>query len=201
MVNDNGIFKLLRKIYRKVVKEFLRDQYWNIYGKFLKNPEYVDNPKLLHFVCKGNICRSPFAHHLLAMIISEGGSSKIKISSSGLTAKQAEKSPENAVMAASNFDVMLREHQPKKLNHAMVKNADMIFGMEAKHVRAMRNNYPEYKQKFFLLALLDNEGSRLKGYQKYNIEDPYGKHIDVFEKCFRRIEKCVTEIAKRCPKK
>jgi len=31
----------------------------------------------------------------------------------------------------------------------------------------------------------------MRGFYRYNIEDPYGKDLDEFRKCFKRIERCV----------
>ena len=37
--------------------------YWSVYGRTICNPRLPQNINSILFVCKGNICRSPFAEY------------------------------------------------------------------------------------------------------------------------------------------
>jgi protein-tyrosine-phosphatase len=64
--------------------------------------------------------------------------------------------------------------------------------MEAWHIKDLNRRFPEHKDKLFLLALFENnKGHETSGFYRYNIEDPYGKDLHEFKKCFRRIERCI----------
>ena len=79
----------------------------------------------------------------------------------------------------------------------MVKAADMVIGMETWHMQTLKKQFPEYKDKFFLLPLFEHNREVTKNeFYRYNIEDPYGRAIDEFQKCFTRIERCVEGLFK-----
>ena len=53
---------------KKFIKGTTREFYWRIYGRAIQNPQMPDAPGSFLFICKGNICRSPFAEHLAKKI-------------------------------------------------------------------------------------------------------------------------------------
>jgi protein-tyrosine phosphatase len=192
----------IRHLLKKIVKGYLRDIYWGIFGRTIKNPGLSKIPRSVVFVCKGNICRSPFSHHLAQKIMENGLNSKINIDSAGLEAKEHERSPENAIIAASDYGINLENHKPKRIDRNMFEGPSMVIAMETWHFQALKKRFPDRKDKIFLLPLFENnEHRKMGGFYRYNIEDPYGKSIDEFKKCFRRIERCLEglfdEIEKR----
>jgi protein-tyrosine-phosphatase len=78
----------------------------------------------------------------------------------------------------------------------------MVTAMETWHFQTLHKRFPEYKNKVFLLSLFEKtEDRRIRGFYRYNIEDPYGKDLDEFRKCFKRIERCVEGLFKEIEKK
>lgn len=175
-----------------------RNLYWRLYGYTLTNPGLPNDPRSLLFICKGNICRSPFAERLAARIAKNTG---YAFNSAGLEVSQSLTPPENAILAARSFGVSLDDHKSRKINHKMINSADMIFVMEPWHLRSLKNFFPyqhAIQNKVFLLPLFQKKGTEIKEtYHRYNISDPYDKPCDQFQICFRNIEKCLLELFTR----
>lgn len=185
----------LRKVLKKLIKGYLRDIFWDIYGKNVKNPYLPKSPKNFLFICKGNICRSPFAH-LLAQRIYINGINEDKIFlSAGLRVPKPLPSPAEAVSSAASFGIHLFAHRSTALTLEMIKSSDMILSMETWQFRTLKKQFPQYKQKFYLLPLFDpNTNHKINGFKRYNIEDPYGQSPDNFRECFQRIDRCIKNL-------
>lgn len=182
----------------KGVKRKLKNVYWNIYGKIMNNPTLPHNPRSLLFICKGNICRSPFAERLAARIAKNKGYTRITFDSAGLEVSDPSPSPENAVQAARGFGVRLDDHKSKKINHELINSSDIILVMEPWQMKALKKSFSDVQNiqnKIFLMSSFDKQESGIKeNFHRYTIFDPYGQLADQFELCFNRIEKCLLEL-------
>lgn len=181
----------------RAVKAPLKGAYWTIYGAMLKNPPVPQGPKTLLFICKGNICRSPFAERLAAKM---GPLSKVKglgTASAGLEVNGPKPSPEEAVAAAKKFGVRLKDHSSVGLTKEMMESFDMVFVMEARQFGDIRALHPGHVKKVFLLPLFDTETDRSLGpYSIYNIRDPYGRCGEDFRASFEKIRRCLDGLFK-----
>jgi protein-tyrosine phosphatase len=187
---------------KKLIKGYLRDIYWNILGKTIKNPDWSNAPKSIEFICKGNICRSPFAQYIVEKTAGSRINDEIKIDSAGLEAKERDRSPGNAILAASDYGINLENHKPKSIDRKMFEGSAMVIVMETCQFQALKKRFPESMDKIFLLPLFENnKNAEMRGFYRYNIQDPYGKSLNEFHVCFRRIERCLEglfdEIEKR----
>ncbi len=180
---------------KKFVKGYCRDWWWNIYGRKLSNPKLNGSVHSILFICKGNICRSPFAEYLTKKITEVN---KLSIASAGLHVTQAIPSPEEAIISANTFGVDLSKHSSQEVDELSMSFLDIILTMEASHFCALKKRYPAYKDKVFLLPLFDSQRKRYKGYLRYNIPDPYGKSLAEFDLCFKRIYCCVENLLQVC---
>ena len=96
------------------------------------------------------------------------------------------------MLTAMKFGVQINGHRSRPLTLEMVESFDMIIGMETWHFKALRRTYPKYRDKIFLLPLFDITGSEhVKGFSRYNIQDPYGRSLEEFYACFQRISQCI----------
>jgi protein-tyrosine phosphatase len=182
----------IKPVLKKVVKGYARDWWWEVYGRTLKRSEPGHPVQSLLFICKGNICRSPFAEHIAEQTSTHDG---LRIASAGLHVTQAQGSPEEAIFAARKFGVNLSEHASQQVDEAMMDSFDMILAMEAKQYNALRSMFSAYREKIHLLPLFNiRENESFKGYRRYNIPDPYGKPLREFEACFERIQDCVQNL-------
>lgn len=172
-----------------LIKESLKRAFFFIwYYIHHRTKKTMTRVKTIEFICNGNICRSAFAEKYTANLLAKMGYS-IKSSSSGIVAKDGTRSPEDAIRAASMFNVDLCDHISKKTDDSHLEKADLIFCMHFNQYRQLCRKYPTYKEKIFLL----------KAYRKpicfdLNIEDPYGKSIQQYQKCFKEISRSI-EIA------
>jgi low molecular weight protein-tyrosine phosphatase len=184
---------------KTTVKRFLlrplKSLYWGFYGPILRNPGITSQKGKILFVCKGNICRSPFAEHYAKNTFQ--GDWGYEAESVGLEVDKSSPSPSEAVVVAREFGVSLDEHKSKRLERDMFASFDLIFTMEARHFKFLRKKYPEFRKKIFLLPLFDSEPAAGFGsYSRYNIEDPYGQGQQAFRLCFLKISRCIKLLIK-----
>jgi len=180
------------RVATRQLKRRLVDLYWMLRGPRIRVPAMPVNPCSVLFVCKGNICRSPFAEHLASKLQLEGGKAEIRFGSAGLHVPKPTPSPEYAIRVASQFGVDLEKHRSQSISLDLMESNEMIFAMEVWQYEHLQALFPQYRKKLFLLPLLDVNGGRTWwGYQAFNIQDPYGGPARDFELCFDRIGRCL----------
>lgn len=167
------------------IKRPLRDGVWSWKGRHLRNPAMPAAPRSLLFVCKGNICRSPFASALTELLLRRAGTGGVLCESAGISASADERPPAAACAAAARFGVSLDGRVPILLTRDLVDRFEMIVVMEAAQFYALRAAYPEAGDRIFLLPLLSRR--RRPGYARYNIADPFGHPVAVFNACYEHL--------------
>ena len=181
------------------IKQVVRNNFWRIYGRQIGNPPLIGFPRRILFICKGNICRSPFAEKLSRKILSDKDLDRISVESAGFMAIPSESPPKEAISSALYFGVHLEGHIPIKVDKQMMQNSDMILVMEVAHQNILKNNFHWKKNNIYILPLYANTKDDYNSktiYNKYNISDPYGKDEDVFMKCYIQIENCIHGLMK-----
>lgn len=174
------------------------DFYWNMRGPLLAMPAVPAEPRSVLFVCKGNICRSPFAEHLASQLQRETGRPGILFASAGLHVRKPIHSPEQAIRVARQFGVNLESHRSRAISKDLVETHDMIIAMEAWQYSELQSSFKQHYDKFFLLPLLDSAGAAVEqGYAAFNIQDPYGGPSRAFEICFERIRRIIQGLVLR----
>jgi protein-tyrosine phosphatase len=167
----------------------LQDGYWELRGRWVRNPPIPARPISFLFICKGNICRSPAAGQLAKEVIGAEMPAGSLFSSAGLEVTEPEESPKEAVQAGRNCGIHLRDHRSVRVTAPMIEAADMVFAMEVRQLKELRRRFPAYRQRLFLLPLFGNQ--QAWGYGRYNIRDPYGKSTAEFSRCFQNIRECL----------
>jgi protein-tyrosine phosphatase len=162
-------------------KRPLKDAYWWWRGRGLKNPALQHAPGSLLFVCKGNICRSPYAEGFARTLLED----EIRCESAGMKVNQGNHPPEHAVSVAAERGISLSGLRPRELTEKMVEHFDMVVVMEGGHLEQLRERFAEHRDKLFLLPLFDE---RHGSFLRFNLPDPYGRGIEAFRECFSRIE-------------
>ncbi len=128
------------------------------------------------FVCKGNICRSPFAEQYARRIFGE----RFTIRSSGYFPRHGRPSPETACEAALEFGVELATHRSNLLNRQDIEQADVVFVFDEQNRRTLVEEYPTARRKLFDLATLREDGG-------LTIEDPYSGSLATFQAIYSQI--------------
>jgi protein-tyrosine phosphatase len=171
------------------IKRLLKNARDSIFYSFYHkkhSPRYI---RRIVFVCKGNICRSAFAEHLMR---AESKNRSISIESGGLNVDPTTKPPNEAVATATNLGVDLDGHLPKGLEHCDVENADLILAMELWQLKKLRQLYPKKLDHIMLLREFTSFPENLL----CNIDDPYGQGEKTFRRCFMQIGRAVRNLDK-----
>jgi len=141
-------------------------------------------------VCKGNICRRPFAEGLLKKLVQKKGVDDIVANSAGLIALPGNSASSMAQKAAAEYDVDLSGHIAKSVKENIVDRSDLILVMEKAHGESLLDAFPEAEGKVFLIRHFAGFGSRNRG-----IADPYGLNYEAYRFCFLDIQDCVSRLA------
>ncbi|MBV9084374.1 MAG: ATP-grasp domain-containing protein [Acidobacteriaceae bacterium] len=137
------------------------------------------------FVCKGNICRSPFAEYY-----AKARMPTLRISSVGLLPASGRSSPKFAVEAARARGIDLSQHRSKVLTDEHLRSFDVIFVFDADLFRAVDRAAKRQSMagKVFYLGSLDVR-------EALEIRDPYGKNLVDFEAAYARIASLIDRTA------
>jgi protein-tyrosine-phosphatase/predicted ATP-grasp superfamily ATP-dependent carboligase len=132
------------------------------------------------FVCKGNICRSPFAEQYAKKVFPPG----ISLESCGYYPISGKPCPNEAIMAAQDYRINLSDHQSKIIHDEMVNRADIIFTFDMDNKIQVIKRYPEKKHSVFLLSDISPKDQKI-------IFDPHGKKIEAFQCAYHDISKYI----------
>lgn len=137
------------------------------------------------FVCKGNICRSPYAEFAARRAFGEGRGWEFL--SAGLEATSGARPPDAAVRVGSERSIDLSRHEARTLAEIPPYWADAVFVMEP--LQVVDRGLESYRRRCRVLPLGVVTGAAL-------IADPYGQGDAVFRACFDEIDAAIT--AFRC---
>jgi protein-tyrosine-phosphatase len=132
------------------------------------------------FVCKGNVCRSPFAEHYARAVMNHG----VQLRSAGYLPRAARGCPLLGVEAAHALGVDLATHRSTELTDAMVREADAIFVFDDEARRRLARSHPAAREKTYPLGWLTTDGP-------IEIRDPYGGGTDDFARVYGVIRRAV----------
>lgn len=130
-------------------------------------------------VCVGNICRSPTAEYLLRHHVSRHG---VEVGSAGLSALRDHPMDATAAQIMGEHGVDGSAHRARQVTVAMLRESDLILGMEKGHLFALARLAPEASGKLFLLDKWAEAG---------DIPDPYQQQRPAFEHVYALIERGV----------
>ena len=147
----------------------------------------VRRPGEILVLCKGNICRSPFAERSLRSALDARGL-PVRVVSAGLYPESNRRSPAAACEAAAELGFPLDGHRSTTLSAELVRRADVILCMETAELLAVRREFPAAAGKVMLLGAFAPDAV-------IDIEDPWGKPVGEFTTCYRLIQASVNQLA------
>jgi len=126
------------------------------------------------FVCSGNAHRSPLAEALLKKMRPD-----LQVESAGLHVAIPISEQVKEYLAKQNAEQYLKK-TPQSISEKILRDYDLIIGMEQKHGNAVASICPECN-------------SRIR---VWNIEDPYFLENEDAKKVYEKIKEKVAELAK-----
>ena len=134
------------------------------------------------FVCQGNICRSPFAEAVARNVFQS-----LPIGSVGLSTISGAPAFAMAQEAAHRFAIDLSQHRTTDIQDFQLRDGDLIFAMEARHIAPLRRSCAGYEVQIALLGLWCRPRLAL-------LYDPHGSSSEYFATCFDRIHRAVIRL-------
>jgi protein-tyrosine phosphatase len=172
----NAIFS---KIYLKINRIVCSNHLVRMLQKKKAIKQVKQSRKIL-FVCKGNICRSPFAHYYLKSILS----SVFTVESCGYFPKDGRPCPAEAIIAGKKFGIDLDLHRSVLISDEIIQNADIIFTFDEQNMKTVIGRFSYEKSKIVRISSLDP-------FSSLEILDPYSHDVDYFCKIYQQIKQLV----------
>lgn len=132
------------------------------------------------FLCKGNICRSPFAEEYAKSKLPS-----LNFYSAGINPKDGKESPDLAIVASRSFNIDLSKHGARKMSQKILDKFDIILVFDLENLMDIRKHYPQVKDKTFIISHIIDEPW---------IDDPYGKRIEEFQNSYKLISESLDRI-------
>jgi predicted ATP-grasp superfamily ATP-dependent carboligase/protein-tyrosine-phosphatase len=132
------------------------------------------------FVCKGNICRSPFAHRLAERVFP----SDVRVASCGYHPAAGRSCPIEAVRVAEEMGIDLRSHRSLVLSAAMLRDADVVLVFDDDNYRMLRDRHAWAMPKVHFLGVVG-------GHPGAVIRDPDGGGLADFRLAYETIRRSV----------
>lgn len=138
------------------------------------------------FVCTANICRSPMASVLFRQIVERiSGDLEWRIESAGTWGFENLPAAQGAQLVMQTRGLDLSEHRSRIVTASIIQNADVILTMERGHKESLAIEFPEHRQRIFML-------SELIG-QAFDIPDPIGGPLSGYEQTAQDIEQILAQ--------
>lgn len=149
--------------------------------------------KSIAFVCTGNICRSPMAHHYMQLKVKELKiEDKYIIDSFGIYANNGDKATDNAIMAIKEYGVNMQNHRAKNISDIDITLYDLIICLTNQHKQSVISLYPSLKDKVLTLKEYVDPNVNYK-----DVDDPWGYNINIYKACAKEIVEYVDKLIKK----
>ncbi len=131
------------------------------------------------FICTANQCRSPMAEGLLRLRV---GLDNLdwRITSAGTWAEEGHPASTNTILVLDGRGLDLREHSSRRVTRELIESHRLVLTMEKNHKEAIRLEFPQWKERVFLL-------SEMVG-KHYNVDDPVGSPLGDYQATGREID-------------
>lgn len=143
------------------------------------------------FICTGNICRSPTAH---ALLLHKAAALHwdVRVDSAAVTGEEIGNPPDpRALTELKRRGVAMPAHRARRVTPGDFNHYDLVLGMTAGHVQALRRMAPDAAEKIGLLM------DFAEGPEGIDVPDPWYGSAKDFTHAFDMIERGVDGIVRR----
>ncbi len=181
--------------------------------------ETTSRASMIHilFVCTANICRSPMAQALL-QVRAGSHAPEVAVASAGLLEAGQPAAP-GTLRVLEQIRIDGRSHLSRTVNAELLRRADLVLGMERRHVQEATLLVPEAFPRTFTLKELVRRGNAMgprhqETLQQWlarasagrstrdllganpddDIADPYGGDEHEYERTFRELDRLVSRL-------
>lgn len=137
------------------------------------------------FVCRGNICRSPFAAALLS---AQSSGQAMVVQSAGIMPQSGRVTPPLAQLAAATFSIDLAEHRSVWMTAAAARAASVIFVFDRLILESLYDRYADLNTPAIMLGDLAGLGE---------IRDPVDGDLNEFLSAYRKIETAIATVMRK----
>lgn len=135
--------------------------------------------KSVLFVCTANMCRSPLAEGLFLKKLGEEKDGW-RVESAGTWATEGTPASQKSLQVLTERGVDLSHHRAKVVSRELMREFALILVMEEGQKEALRVEFPEYKDRVFLLSEMIGEF--------YEIDDPVGRDLEDYRMTAEEID-------------
>jgi protein-tyrosine-phosphatase len=134
-------------------------------------------------VCTGNTCRSPMAEGALRSLLPSEIAAHVRVLSAGTNAVPGVPATPLAVSTVGSRGLDLRGHQSTGLTPELIRESELILGMEPGHVARARELAPDADDRIHLITEQGAEAEAMRT----GIHDPIGGTSVEYDDTFNRI--------------
>jgi protein-tyrosine-phosphatase len=134
-------------------------------------------------VCTGNTCRSPMAEGALRSLLPSEIAAHVRVLSAGTNAVPGVPATPLAVSTVGSRGIDLRGHQSTGLTPELIRESELILGMEPGHVARARELAPDADDRIHLITEQGAEAEAMRT----GIHDPIGGTSVEYDDTFNRI--------------
>ena len=134
-------------------------------------------------VCTGNTCRSPMAEGILRSLLPSEIAGHVRVVSAGTGAQPGLPATPLAIATTAAQGIDIREHRSVDLSAELVRESDLILGMEEQHVARAVELDGGASARTHVITDRGMEGGLNRG----GVADPIGAGADTYQDTFHRI--------------
>lgn len=145
------------------------------------------------FVCTGNTCRSPMAEAMFRQLLEERGlAHRVTVSSAGLAAFDGDGAADGARRAMADRGLSLTEHRSRRVDSALVEEADLILVMTVSHRERLREAFPHKADRVYTLK---EYGGGEDG--SLDVLDPFGQDDERYRSVAEEMWELLEQVLRR----
>ncbi len=145
-------------------------------------------------LCHGNVCRSPYAEAVLRRELASLGIADVHVHSAGFVGPDRP-SPADALVVAAERGIDMTAHRSKLITGQALQAADLVVVMSPE--QAVDVTWRGAGARSTVLVLGDLDPDQI---DSRTIRDPWNCDQAVFWSSYRRIDRCVKELARNLVK-